>query len=357
MLNPTQLNHSTVLNFPLDPSVFLPPKQAVESSIVKYVCVGTAGAFIWEILITMRANYQIVLQHGLRFPTLVSFVSTITSLAFVVASTTFQTASVPSCAKLKISMQIFYLIAIPSSSLLFFFRTRAVFHKEPWVVTFFACMWLAVLASCVTPFGNNDAATIGPTKYCVVNVGAKPYTITAAIIPLINDTLVFFAISWQFWCNSSARRTLKDGVRVLIFGDYLPAFSKAMLQDGQAYCLVTVTFNLINITFIYIDYLPASIRILPSVPNLALMNIMTCRVFRNMMLGIPSGGEISTSLISRQIREIPSFVSLPLPEGGSGKQSQNAILGNSDIAVAVEYSTTHDCMMEDKDITDISAMV
>lgn len=146
-------------------------------------------------------------------------------------------ASVPSCAKLKISMQVLYLIAIPSSSLLFFFRTRAVFHKEPWVVTFFACMWLAVLASCVTPFGNNDAATIGPTKYCVVNVRAKPYTITAAIIPLINDTLVFFAISWQFWCNSSARRTLKDGVRVLIFGDYLPAFSKTMLQDGQAYCL------------------------------------------------------------------------------------------------------------------------
>ena len=70
-----------------------------------------------------------------------------------------------------------------------------------------------------------------------MTVEVKPYTAAAVVVPLINDTLIFIAITWRLHSNSSARRTINDGVRVLVFGNYLPAFSKAMLQDGQVYYL------------------------------------------------------------------------------------------------------------------------
>lgn len=143
---------------------------------------------------------------------------------------------VPNCALLKKGLEAVYSVAVPATSLLFFFRTRAVFDGDQRTVVFFACMWLAVLGACTAPIVGVSAGNIGPTRYCLSDV-AKPYAATAVVVPLINDTLIFIAITWCLWCNSTARRTVKDGIRVLVFGDYLPAFSKAMLQNGQAYYL------------------------------------------------------------------------------------------------------------------------
>ena len=38
--------------------------------------------------------------------------------------------------------------------------------------------------------------------------------------------------------------TLESGIRLLIFGDYLPVFSKAFLQDGQAYYLLVLSSSM-----------------------------------------------------------------------------------------------------------------
>jgi hypothetical protein len=107
------------------------------------------------------------------------------------------------------------------------------------VVAFFAILWLAVVAACVTVIVGVDGVNIGPTSYCI-DGEVESYVTAATIIPLINDTLVFLAISWRLFTNSYARPTFKDGLRVLIFGDYMPMFSKAMLHDGQAYYLLLV---------------------------------------------------------------------------------------------------------------------
>ena len=44
----------------------------------------------------------------------------------------------------------FYCAVLVFTSLLFFFRTRAVFNTDPWILTaFFAALWLAVLGGCL----------------------------------------------------------------------------------------------------------------------------------------------------------------------------------------------------------------
>jgi len=137
---------------------------------------------------------------------------------------------------LKNFLAVGFSVAVPSTSLLFFFRVRAVFDRDPWIVYFFAILWLAVLVACATPIAAIRVAHIGPTNYCM-NVDIMSYADTAVIVPLINDTLIFIAITLRLWYNSSAPRTVKDGVRVVIFGNHLPVFSRAILQDGQVYYL------------------------------------------------------------------------------------------------------------------------
>jgi hypothetical protein len=138
----------------------------------------------------------------------------------------------------------FYWATVVFTSLLFFIRTRAVFNTYPWVVVFFAGLWLAVLGGCVAAFIVNifepmpDSAS--KTPFCI-KPGMDFFVEGATIILLINDTLVFLAISWRLSCNSYDSYTFENGIRLLIFGDYLPVFSKALLQDGQAYYLLALS--------------------------------------------------------------------------------------------------------------------
>lgn len=88
----------------------------------------------------------------------------------------------------------------------------------------------------------------------------------------------------------------------------------------------TITFNLITVAFLYTSSLPPILRTPASVPNIALMNIMACRIFRNTILGLPGENHMSSSLISREIRAIHPVVSFTLRQEGPGngiKQGQN----------------------------------
>ena len=144
----------------------------------------------------------------------------------------------------------FYCTALIFTSLLFFFRTRAVFNTYPWVVAFFAGLWLAVLGGCLAfivdvyePVTVNPASKRDPI---CINSGINPILAATTIILLVNDTLVFLAISWSWRLsrNSYDPYTLESGIRLLIFGDYLPVFSKAFLQDGQAYYLLALSSSM-----------------------------------------------------------------------------------------------------------------
>ena len=145
----------------------------------------------------------------------------------------------------------FYCVVLIFSSLLFFFRTRAVFNRDPWVVSFFAGLWLAVLGGSLTffvdafiPSGSNSTTNI---MLCFSS-GINPFIAATTIISLINDTLVFLAISWRLYRNSYDPYTLNGGIRSIIFGDYLPIFSKALLQDGQAYYLLALSWS--NVSYL-----------------------------------------------------------------------------------------------------------
>ena len=144
---------------------------------------------------------------------------------------------------------VFNCATLVFTSLLFFFRTRAVFESNPWVTAFFAGLCLAVLGGCLAiiayafePAPVNLVSNVATTiEGCLrSNRGVDSYAAEITIIPLIYDTLVFLAITWRLSCNSYDPCTLKSGLKILIFGNHLPLFSKAFLRDGQAYYLLAL---------------------------------------------------------------------------------------------------------------------
>ena len=148
----------------------------------------------------------------------------------------------PICIRFQRLLIILHCTVIVFTSLLFFLRIRAVFDRNPWVVAFFACSWLAVL-------GGSLAFIVGglrmdPSKNSsatCLNKVVNPFITTFTIISMLNDTLVFLAMTWRLFRNSYVPHTVRSGIRIIIFGDYLPAFSKALLKDGQAYYLLELS--------------------------------------------------------------------------------------------------------------------
>ncbi len=111
-------------------------------------------------------------------------------------SNAFTVGAVGNCQALQVAIGCCFAVAIPATSLLFFFRVRAIFNANTWMVAFFAFLWLAVLGgSWTVPFAI-QGGHIGPTDHCI-NTGVKPFSSAGIIISTVNDTVIFIAISWR----------------------------------------------------------------------------------------------------------------------------------------------------------------
>jgi len=169
--------------------------------------------------------------------------------------------------------------------LLFFFRVRAMYAGNHCVIGFFLFMWLAVVAGTATTVPGLSAANIGDTDYCII-ARIEHYVVAAAIVPAAYDTLAFLAMSWRLMQNSLIEPNLKDRVGIMLFGHHLPAFSRSLLQDGQAYYMTTIILVIATSFMFFLDSIPIIYRSTIGIPNIVLVNNMACHVYRKTRLGI-----------------------------------------------------------------------
>lgn len=132
-----------------------------------------------------------------------------------------------------------YPLSVASTSLLFFFRIRAVFSHNNYVIFFFFCLWLTVVGGClVVPFAVTTS-NIGPTAYCI-NTKLASFSSAAGITAVVHDTAVLLAISYRLLQNSCIDYNgyaMGDRLKLIFSGKNLPRFSKSIFQDGQLYYL------------------------------------------------------------------------------------------------------------------------
>ncbi|KAJ7459577.1 hypothetical protein B0H11DRAFT_2059063 [Mycena galericulata] len=268
-----------------EPLSLVPPDIATQIELLRYVWVGTAAVFIWDILNNIKADFHLLFKCRIRPPIIAYFTSRIICFVWVVGFTAFLTSPVGGCHTLDLVLDSLYPIAVPSTSLLFFFRVRAIYANSRPITIAFAFLWIAEVAACITiPFGTGGI-NIGPTRYCTI-AELAPYTSSASITPTVFDTAVFVAISYRFVSNTHVNYTFREKCRAFISGAYLPSFSKALFVDGQKYYMITVISNIALSVMIYAPGVSPGLRSILALPNVMLTSIMACRVYRHTRLDL-----------------------------------------------------------------------
>ncbi|KAJ7248003.1 hypothetical protein C8J57DRAFT_1673321 [Mycena rebaudengoi] len=279
----------------MDPAVLsdqalslLPPELATQLLLTRYVWAGTSAVFIWDILSNLKGDYMLLfkLKHRSGWPVAAYFLSRITSAAAVLGCMVFLTYPVGDCRAFHLGIALLFPIAIPLTSLLFFFRVRAVYCCARAVTIVFGLMWLAVLGtSLIIPIATRGV-NIGPTPYCSLG-DLEPYAETIGLNPGLFDTGVFLAISYRLVGNTHVEyRSWRQNARAFFTGAYLPSFSKSLFMDGQLYYMITVVTNITAFILLCFPVLGPTYRSFLVVPNVMLTNMMACRVYRHTRLDL-----------------------------------------------------------------------
>ncbi|KAF5329597.1 hypothetical protein D9619_009380 [Psilocybe cf. subviscida] len=280
-------NIPTILPNPFTPMAFLPPDVARQVTVLAYVLVGITSVLIWDVLCHLKDDYLLLTQHRINLPVVVYFVARLFSLLYLIGYTVANTAPIGNCSVVIQVIQALFTISIPASEMLFFLHVRAVYiHNRP-AVWFFTFLWLCTIASSLIPVFTTTYMAIGSTKYCIC-YGALPlYSTATAVVPLVNDSVLFGALALRMLRSSYQERTLKGDIRAMVFGDHIPLVSRALLQNGQAYFLSTVFLNLGTVILYYNDALPPGYRVILDLafPTMLFMNIMASRIYHNTKLG------------------------------------------------------------------------
>jgi len=129
-----------------------------------------------------------------------------------------------------------------------------------------------------------DGAHIGTTTFCL-NTVVKSFSSVGIIVVAVHDTLVFLAISSRL-LSWSLGDTWIDKIKSFYHGRGMGIMSRALLQTGQSYYLATAGMNIAAMAVILSPSVPPVLRATLVVPNIALSNVMACRVFRHVKLGL-----------------------------------------------------------------------
>ncbi|KAF8158067.1 hypothetical protein B0H34DRAFT_440096 [Crassisporium funariophilum] len=279
-----------ILN-PLTPLAFMHPKMANQFA-------NATNIMLWDFLSNLPEDFQLVVGMKVELPTVVYFLSRISSVTHSALAAILLTAPTHNCATMGHALMASQVVAVSFTSLLFFLRLRAIFQENPNVVRFFFVQWLAVVSCCILVFHSIVGRTIGPTNYCLVVIDSQSLAALSVGATLVNDTLIFLAITYKLGTVNSGWAAEDLKLRTRISGKSLPAFSRALLQGSQVYYLVAVTAQIATLTLYFVWESPESpYRMMALVPTIVLVNIMACRVYRNTKLRLLN--TVSAELLTR----------------------------------------------------------
>ncbi|KAF9074118.1 hypothetical protein BDP27DRAFT_1416440 [Rhodocollybia butyracea] len=279
----------------------------------------TATVMIWDIVLHIADDVELLSLPG-RFqsPTVVHFLSRFLSLVFscVIFADNAQTCA-PTLTVVAIGINF---VALAFTLFQFFIRVRVIYCEDSWFKTgFFATLWVLASGGASLNFDFNVATPLaGCTKHPSTSVLIRLGLPILAI--LVYDSCVFLAISFQIYklsslfvgakpqCNQKEYGT-RDGptpqfiqsfkARALtLVGRELPSLTRAILQDGQLYYLMSLGVSAITLVLLLHPSIYSGYRPLLVPMHTVLLNIMAGYVFREVRLGRMRERELSTLAIT-----------------------------------------------------------
>ncbi|KXN83153.1 hypothetical protein AN958_01766 [Leucoagaricus sp. SymC.cos] len=238
---------------------YLRPAEAFEFEVARNLYIAVLGATIWDILVYIPDDTKILrMQKGIRAVKICFVTSRLFALCYVLLSVLAKAMPLDNCNPMFIAIGCCCIASISSSSFLFLRRVQAVWANNRWVKGIFFVLWLIDGGLVVTVPVGVHATHIPGTKYCIDSPPAR-YVIAGGIIPVIFDTFVFFTISYKI---ASAHSTIDAKVSwgTLVSGKALPRLSRAILQGGQQYYLITAGVYIILVILLELPSIPPIYR-------------------------------------------------------------------------------------------------
>ncbi|KAF7336002.1 hypothetical protein MSAN_02313900 [Mycena sanguinolenta] len=212
---------TTELPNPFTPLAFLPPALASEFEVSRYLYAATLGAYVWDIGLNLGNDYTLLFKHKIRFPTIVYFLSRVFTLGFILLSFFFAVASIKNCNALALGGSVCFVL---------------FWHPSKIAYVVFSIFWIAYVGAGITVIVGVRAAHIGPTMLCTITSFSANLEIVG-VVALMNDTAIFFAISYRILAHTIVAKSLMARCRVFFGGTGLSTLSQALLESGQNFYL------------------------------------------------------------------------------------------------------------------------
>ncbi|KAF9452892.1 hypothetical protein P691DRAFT_720652 [Macrolepiota fuliginosa MF-IS2] len=240
----------------------LSPTDAKVFEICRNITLVAFGATIWDILIYIPEDIRIMRRSSFC-PVIFCFVfSRLFALGCVLCSVVERTTPIQNLYALSVVGGCLSALSVSCSGFLFLRRVHAVYANSQVIQWTFSAFWVIFAGSTATvPFG----------------------TVPTALVSLLYDSCVFLAISYKI-ASQHGSPDERVGWATLVSGKALPRLSRAVLQGGQQYYLITVAATILASLSLFLPFFPPSLGSIFTIPVVPLVASMACRVFRNIKL-------------------------------------------------------------------------
>ncbi|EKM77798.1 hypothetical protein AGABI1DRAFT_130070 [Agaricus bisporus var. burnettii JB137-S8] len=259
---------------------------------------ASSQAAMWDIFLYIPDDIGILRQNRIR-PVLICFATTrFFATIFIFLSIISRTLYIDDCnGAWSRAAGVSCTLAHLTASFIFLQRLWAVYALHRLVKIVFFVLWLGANGLMTTSIYGARFGHIPGTGYCTY-LEVHPYVSAAGFMLASFDTAVFVAISYKISISHGGGRI---GINwdTIVSGRALPRLSRAVLQGGQQYFLITICLSIPIAILIVIPVIPPTYQAMLSFPFTNLVASMACRIFRNLKLHPPPGFEDELPTISR----------------------------------------------------------
>ncbi|KZP18477.1 hypothetical protein FIBSPDRAFT_1046172 [Athelia psychrophila] len=265
-------------------------KVALRVQVADYVFAANFAAYVYDWLLSISEELEIVSRSGLSTSIVIYFLSRISQVTHLCLLAVFLSALAPAenCEVLVVMLAACVLMSISCTSFLFFLRVRAVYLQSKYVTALFSALWLVAVSLNIllvtVVHAVHAPPAVGGYSGCI-GTGAQSVSLPLAAI-FVNDTLIFLAISYRLTANAMADGGLRSRLLTLVKGKGLFSLSQSLLQTGQLYYFSTLLYFFLNFAVIWIPFVPPGGQFILFTAHVGFTNIMACRVFRGVALGM-----------------------------------------------------------------------
>ncbi|KZP05150.1 hypothetical protein FIBSPDRAFT_940636 [Athelia psychrophila] len=246
-------------------------------------------------------------------------------LPFVTYVLTVHPSITPAAHLVPIMLFLSLLVAVAairaiSTSFLFLLRIRAVYQRSTSVTALFSILWLTTAALNIFTDASIRVGPLAYAQYCL-NFPLQHYAYPT-ISSFIFDTFVFIVISYRLAADAATEQSWRARLQSVVTGKGLFRISRALMISGQLYYLAIILYFWVTFAVSVAPRIPASSHSLLTASCMAFTNLMACKVFRGVALGMLEESSTTSGLSSTRIAAafaLAPFIADPSGRGATSK--------------------------------------